>query len=330
MDRRCFIALLGSTAAVLPHKGYAQPARKVYRVALVGANGPQDTMRELSITQAFMEGMRDLGYVEGENIQYELRSAEGKITERIGPMIAEFKAIRVDVVVVAAAALAKEMMQHTTSMPIVMAVSPDPVALGIVTSLARPGGNVTGFSLQAAPEIEAKRLQLLKESAPKIARVGYLAIKRDWDDVNGKALQIAAQTLGMTLYLVEHNLTDSAEAFRSLENSALDALVVSNWTSNWVKRQSIFAFALQRRVPVTYPWREYVEAGGLMSYGVNLPEQYRRTADYVDKIIKGASPAELPIQLPTRFELVINRKAAKKIGLEIPAHVLAQAVEVIE
>jgi putative tryptophan/tyrosine transport system substrate-binding protein len=215
-------------------------------------------------------------------------------------------------------------------MPIVMAVSPDPVALGIVSSFARPGGNVTGFSLQAAPEIEAKRLQLLKEIAPNIARVGYLAIKRDWDDVNGKALQIAAQTLGMTLYLVEHSLTESAAAFRSLENDPPDALVVSNWTSNWVKRQSIFDFALRRRAPVTYPWREYVDAGGLMSYGVNLPEQYRRTADYVDKIVKGASPAELPIQLPTKFELVINRKTAKKIGLEIPAHVLAQAAEVIE
>jgi len=330
MDRRCFIGLLSSTAAVLPHTGYAQSTNKVYRVALVGTNGPQDAMRELSITQAFMEGMRDLGYVEGENIRYELRSAEGKIAERIGPMIEEFNTIGVDVVVVAAAALAKEMMRKTSSMPIVMAVSPDPVALGVVSSLARPGGNVTGFSLQAAPEIEAKRLQLLKESAPTMARVGYLAIKRDWDDVNGKALQIAAQKLGMTLYLVEHSLTDSAEAFRSLESAPPDALVVSNWTSNWVRRQAILDFAVQRRVPVMYPWKEYVVAGGLMSYGVNLPDQYRRTADYVDKIIKGARPADLPIQLPTKFELVMNRKSAKAIGLEIPAHVLAQAAEVIE
>jgi ABC transporter substrate binding protein len=123
---------------------------------------------------------------------------------------------------------------------------------------------------------------------------------------------------------------DYAEAFRALESEPPDGLVVSNWTANWVRRQSIFDFALHRRVPVTYPWWEYVDAGGLMSYGVNLPNQYRRTADYVDKIIKGASPAELPIHLPTKFELVINRKSATAIGLEIPAHVLAQAAEVIE
>jgi|SRR6516165_1207598 len=329
MDRRCFIALVG-TAAVLPYGGYAQSAKKLYRVALVGANGPQASMRELSITKAFMEGMRDLGYVEGENIEYVLRSTEGKMVARTPPMMAEFNAMSVDVIVVAAGALAKEMMRHTSTMPIVMAVSPDPVADGIVSSLARPGGNVTGFSLQAAPEIEAKRLQLLKESAPTMVRVGYLATKKEWADIDGTSLQIAAQKLGMTVYLVEHSLTNHTEAFKSLESDPPDALIVSNWTSNWVRRQSIFDFALQRRVPVTYPWREYVEAGGLISYGVNLSDQYRRTADYVDKIIKGANPAELPIQLPTKFELVINLKTAKAIGLQIPAHVLAQADEVIE
>jgi putative ABC transport system substrate-binding protein len=331
MNRRRFIALISSsTAVVLPPRGYTQPAKKAYRVAFVGANGPQAPMRELSITKAFMEGMRDLGYFEGENIQYVLRSTEGKITERTGPMVAEFIAMGVDVVLVASGALAKEMMRYTSSMPIVMAVSPDPVADGIVYSLARPGGNVTGFSLQAGPELEAKRLQLLKEIAPTMVRVAYLATKKEWDDVDGKALQIAAQKLGMTPYLVENSLTNSTEAFRSLESEPPDALVVSHWTSNWVRRQSIFDFVHHRRVPVTYPWREYVDAGGLMSYGVNLADQYRSTANYVDKIIKGANPGELPIQLPTKFELVISLKAAKAIGLEIPSPVLAQAAEVIE
>ena len=330
MDRRHFIALLSSISTVFPFRSYAQLAKKMYRVAVVGANGPQASMRELSITKAFMEGMRDLGYVEGENVVYELRSTEGKVAERTGPMVAEFKAMGIDVVVAAAGVLAKEMMRHTSTMPIVMAVSPDPVADGIVSSLARPGGNVTGFSVQAGPELEAKRLQFLKEIAPTMVRVGYLATKKEWDDVDGKSLQIAAQKLGMTPYLVENSLASSTEAFRSLESDPPDALVVSHWTSNWVRRQSIFDFALHRRVPVTYPWREYVDAGGLMSYGVNLVDQYRRVGDYVDKIIKGANPAELPIQLPTNFELVINLKAAKAIGLEVPAPVLAQAAEVIE
>jgi len=330
MDRRRFICLLSSATVALPGRGYAQLGKKVYRVAFVGANGPQAQIRELSITKAFMLGMRDLGYFEGENIQYVLRSTEGKIAERTGPMVAEFAAMGVDVVLVASSVIAKEMLRYTSTMPIVMAVSADPVADGIVSSLARPGGSVTGFSNQAGPELEAKRLQLLQEIAPTMVRVAHLATKKEWDDVQGKALQTASQKLGMTPYLVENSLTNSTEAFRSLESEPPDAIVVSNSTSNWVTRQSIFDIALRRRIPVIYPWREFVDVGGLMSYGVNLPDQYRRAADYVDKILKGANPGELPIQLPTKFELVINLKAAKAIGLEIPSPVLAQAAEVIE
>ena len=330
MDRRRFICLLSSATAALPSRSYAQLGKKVYRLAFVGANGPQAQIRELPITKAFMQGMRDLGYFEGENIQYVLRSTEGKIAERTGPMVAEFIAMEVDVVLVASSVIAKEMLRYTSTMPIVMAVSADPVADGIVSSLARPGGSVTGFSNQAGPELEAKRLQLLQEIAPTMVRVAHLATKKEWDDVQGKALQTAGQKLGMTPYLVENSLTNSTEAFRSLESEPPDAIVVSNSTSNWVTRQSIFDIALRRRIPVIYPWREFVDVGGLMSYGVNLPDQYRRAADYVDKILKGANPGELPIQLPTKFELVINLKAAKAIGLEIPSPVLAQAAEVIE
>jgi len=330
MDRRRFICLLSSATVALPGRGYAQLGKKVYRVAFVGANGPQAQIRELSITKAFMLGMRDLGYFEGENIQYVLRSTEGKIAERTGPMVAEFAAMGVDVVLVASSVIAKEMLRYTSTMPIVMAVSADPVADGIVSSLARPGGSVTGFSNQAGPELEAKRLQLLQEIAPTMVRVAHLATKKEWDDVQGKALQTASQKLGMTPYLVENSLTNSTEAFRSLESEPPDAIVVSNSTSNWVTRQSIFDIALRRRIPVIYPWREFVDVGGLMSYGVNLPDQYRRAADYVDKILKGANPGELPIQLPTKFELVMNLKAAKAIGLEIPSPILAQAAEVIE
>jgi ABC-type uncharacterized transport system substrate-binding protein len=329
MDRRYFLAMLSSTAAVLPLRVCAQQTKKVYRVAFVGPNGPQATMRELTITQGFMEGMRDLGYVEGDNVHYELRSAEGKVAERVGPITEELIANGVDLIVVLAAQLAKEMMHYAPHIPIVMGASIDPVGMGVVSSLARPGGNVTGFSNQVAPEIESKRLQLLKETAPTTSRVAYLAGKGDWDD-NGEALKFAAKALGTTVFLVEHSLTGHAEAFLALENERPDALVVGSFTSLSVRRQAIYDFALQRRAPVIYPWREYVNTGGLMSYGVNLPDQYRRAAVYVDKILKGANPGELPIQLPTKFELVINLKAAKAIGLDIPAPVLAQAAEVIE
>jgi putative tryptophan/tyrosine transport system substrate-binding protein len=329
MDRRGFLALLSSIAAVFPLTPRAQQAKKVYCVAFVGPNGPQATMRELTITQGFLEGMRDLGYVEGDNIHYELRSAEGKVAERVGPITEELLAKGVDLIVVLATPLAKEMIHYAPHTPIVMGASIDPVRLGVVSSLARPGGNVTGFSNQVAPEIEAKRLHLLKETAPATRRVAYLAGREEWDG-SGEALKLAAMALGTTVFLVEHTLTGHAGAFQALENERPDALVVGSFTSLSVKKQAIFEFANQWRLPVIYPWREYVDAGGLMSYGINLRDQYRRAADYVHKILKGANPAELPIQLPTRFEFVISLKAAKAIGLEIPAPILAQAADVIE
>jgi putative tryptophan/tyrosine transport system substrate-binding protein len=330
MDRRSFIVSLGSTAAIIPSRNYAQSEKKVYRVAAVGANGPQATMRGLTITQAFIEGMRELGYIEGENIEYEFRSAEGKVAERAGPITEELIAKGVDVITVGAAVLAKEMMRHTTKVPIVMVAGGDLVAQGIVASLARPGGNVTGFSNYVGPEIDAKRVQLLKETAPAIRHVAYLGTKQIWDSGIGQALQSATQGLGLTIVLVEHSLTGHAVVFQPLENGRPDALIVSDWTSLWVRRQDVFDFALRHRTPVIYPWREYVDAGGLMSYGLNLVDQYRRAAGYVDKILKGANPGDLPVQLPTKFELVISLKIAKAIGLEIPAPVLAQAAEVIE
>jgi putative ABC transport system substrate-binding protein len=265
MDRRRIIGLLIGTTAVLPSRSYAQPAKKVYCVAIVGANGPPDIKRELSITRAFLEGMRGLGYIEGENIEYEFRSAEGKVAERAGPMIEEFIAKGVDVINVNASFLAKEFIRHTTKIPIVMSAGGDLVSQGIVASLARPGGNVTGFSNHVGPEIDAKRLQFLKEVAPPTRLVAYLGTKLEWDSGIGQALQSAAQGFGSTIILVEHSLAGHAEAFRVLENERPDALIISQWTSLWVRRQDIIDFGLRRRTPVIYPWGEYVDAGGLMS-----------------------------------------------------------------
>jgi ABC-type uncharacterized transport system substrate-binding protein len=328
MDRRQVIALLGSTV-VLPNRGHTQVPKKVYRVALVGGNGPADTFRQLSIAQSFLQGMRDLGYREGENVEYEFRSAEGKIAERSGQITEELIAKGVDVVVVAAPELAKEMRRHTTEVPIVMAAGRDLVALGVVSGLSRPGGNVTGFSIQVSAEIETKRLQLLKETAPTTHTCVYLGTKNELT-LNGGALHLAAKSLDMTIHLVEHTLANHADAMRTLEAEQPDALIIGATTSLWVKRQTIYEFAGQQRRPVIYPFRGYVDAGGLMSYGVDLNDQWRRTADYVDKIIKGANPAEMPIQQPTKFDLVINLKAAKAIGLDIPAPVLSQAADVVE
>jgi putative ABC transport system substrate-binding protein len=231
MDRRRFICLLSSTTAALPSRSYAQPAKKVYRVAIVGANGPPDIKRELSITRAFLEGMRNLGYIEGENIEYEIRSAEGKVAERAGPMTEEFFAKGVDVINVNASLLAKEFMRHSTKIPIVMSAGGDLVSQGIVASLARPGGNVTGFSNDVGPEIVAKRVQFLKEVAPATRRVSYLGTKQEWDSGIGQALQSAAQGFGSTVILVEHSLAGHAEAFRALEDERPDALIFSQWTS---------------------------------------------------------------------------------------------------
>jgi putative ABC transport system substrate-binding protein len=329
MDRRCFMCLLGSSASLLPFRGYAQLSRKIYRVGLVGGNFPQAAMRKLTITQAFVEGMRELGYREGENIEYEARSAEGKIAERAGPIAEELSAKGVDVIVVASGALAKEMMRFT-KVPIVMVVSIDPVGLGVASSFDQPGGNVTGFSNQVGPEADMKRLQFLKEAAPTTSRVAYLAENPEWEGSNGKALRFAAERLGMTIFPVPYSASRHEQALHALEYEQPNGLVISSWTPLWFRRQEIFDLALRHRMPVIYPWREYASTGGFISYGVALLDQWRRSAEYVDKIITNANPGELPIQIFTKFELAINLKAARAIGLEVAASLLAQAAVVIE
>lgn len=226
--------------------------------------------------------------------------------------------------------MAKEMMGVTSTVPILMAASLDPVAQGTVTNLARPGGNVTGFSVQAGPQFDTKRMQRLKDSVPNLSSVAFLGIQGDWESANGRALRSAAQPQGLTLFLAEATRTNFADALALIANERPDCFIVAQNPASWFNRHSIIAASLQHRIPAMFPDRESADDGGLMSYAVSYPDIWRQVAGYIDRILKGEKPGELPIQQPTKFELVINLKTAKAIGLDVPPVVLAQADVVIE
>jgi putative ABC transport system substrate-binding protein len=216
----------------------------------------------------------------------------------------------------------------TTTVPIVVARSVSPVEAGLVASLARPGGNITGLTTNTGPEIEGKRLELLKDALPKISRVAYLGMKTDWEGPFGESVKAAAKALNVTLLHAEHTPNEYASAFAVIARQRPDALFVTDSPPAYAHRRLIVEFAVKNRLPGMYPWREPVEAGGLMSYGVSVSDLFRRAAGYVDKILKGANPANLPIEQPTKFELVINLKTAKSLGLTISPSVLFRADEV--
>jgi putative ABC transport system substrate-binding protein len=255
------------------------------------------------------------------------RSAEGALGKG-GEIATALIQDGAEVIVVVTTTLAKEMMTVTTTVPIVMAASVDPVSFGVAETLARPGKNVTGFDIQPGPEFDAKRLQVLKDTVRGLSRVAFLGTKEDWERSSANATRSAAALLGLDMFHAEYTQANSTGAFELIARSRPQAMIVSTQpASNF---SGIIEFALQQKIPAMYPWRQYVEIGGLMSYGTDLLDQYRRAAGYVDRILKGERPADLPIQQPTKFELVINLKTAKAIGLEIPPPVLAQASVVIE
>jgi putative ABC transport system substrate-binding protein len=332
LNRRGFITLGCCTLWIpAPAKAQSSAPTSVYRVGYVTSIGttykyPVSDPRSGSI-RPFAEGMRGLGYVENQNLQLVRRSAEG-VPGRGGEIATELIGNGIDVIVVTTGEIAKEMMGVTSTVPIVMAASVDPVALGVAASLSRPGGNITGFDIQVLPEFDAKRLQFLKDVIPNVTRVAFLGTKADWESTNGSAVHAAAASLGITLFHAEHTLKNYADAFAMIARESPNALFVSVQPSP--VPNSIIDFASQQQLPAIYPWRQYVVDGGLMSYGVDLADQYRRAAGYVDRILKGEKPGELPIQQPIKFELVINLKTAKALGLEMPAPVLAQAADVFE
>jgi len=325
MDRRAFLTGTGAMLLAAPLAAEAQPARKVHHVGVLQVGAPPEPLVE-----AFREGLRDLGYVEGRDIVLEYRWAEGKL-DRLPELAAELVGLRVDVITTLSTPAAIAARHATTTIPIVFTGVGDPVGTGVVSSLAHPGGNVTGLSILAT-ELSGKRLEILREMVPKVSRVAML-----WNDTNPSMVlrvreaEAAAATLGVTLLsLGVHDLIAFDPAFAAIVNGRAGALLTLVDPFTRQHRQRIVDFAAQRHLPALYEAREFVEAGGLMCYGPSLLVIQRRSAAYVDKILKGAKPADLPVELPTRFELVINLKTAKALGLTIPPSLLGRADEVIE
>jgi putative tryptophan/tyrosine transport system substrate-binding protein len=331
--RRTFIAGLGGVVASPFSAQAQQPAGKVHRVGFIILSSPVSEMAGPDpVThpfRAFVHGLRDLGWIEGRNLVLERRSAEGRY-DRIDAIIAELLARKIDVIVTVGTQMALAAKRATSTVPIVMAVATAPVEAGAVASLARPGGNITGFTANSGPEIEAKQLQLLKQAVPEATRVAFLGLKTDWESIGGKSVRAAAVTLGITLDNTEHEPTGYADVFARILRDRPHALFIARNSPPYTHRQLLADFTLEHRLPGTYPFRENVEAGGLMSYGSSISDLYRRAASHVDKILKGAKPADIPVEQPTKFELVINGKTAKALGITIPPTLLAFATEVIE
>src|SRR5713226_5626766 len=327
MDRRAFLVAACPPLFALPLAAEAQQAGKVYRIGFLGNS---TAALEANLVGPFREGLRDLGYVEGRNILIEYRWAEGKY-ERFPALIAELIALKVDLIVTAGTPAALAVKKTTPSIPLVMAAVGDPIGVGLVASLARPGGNVTGLSA-IAPELEGKRLELLREVVPKLSHIAVL-----WNPDNSfhvgslKETRAAAQVLGIKVQPLGVRISEEfPAAFAAILRERPGALLVLADRLFLHNRVRIVDFEAKHRLPGVYPYRELVEAGGLMSYGPSYADMHRRAATYVDKILKGAKPADLPVEQPMKFELVINLKAAKQIGVTIPPNVLARADKVIK
>ena len=328
LQRRDFLVAVGAILAA-PLAADAQPMARIARVGYLATNPATSP----HLRDAFFQGMRDHGYVEGRNVVIEVRDAEGK-PERFPALVAELVALKVDVIVTTSTTGTLAAKQATATVPIVFAVAADPVSDGLVASLARPGGNVTGLSL-LYPELVGKCLEQLKQAAPGVTRVAVLwqpggrGERTDRDMV--KAAEGTARALGVSVQVVEAQApTDLERAFLDMTRAHADALTVLTSATLLGQRSRLVELAARSRLPTVYPWREAVDAGGLMSYGPVLADNYRRAATYVDKILKGAKPGDLPVEQPTKFELALNLKTAKSLGLIIPQSVLARADEVIQ
>jgi putative ABC transport system substrate-binding protein len=332
MERRAFIGGLAGGLLAPPLAAEAQGARTVPRIGVLtsGVLGSPETERGLD---AFRQGLRELGYVQGQNILIEYRAADGKL-ERLPRLATELARLKVDVILAGATPAARAAQKATTTIPIVASSMGDPVGDGLVASLARPGGNITGTTF-LGPELVPKRLELLKEALPKVTRVAALLHpdafgERTMRDMV-KDTEAAARALGVQLQVVEVRGPDEFDgAFSMMVRQHADALIVFASVMLFGQRRPIVALAAKRRLPAMFNNRESVEIGGLISYGVSLTDLSRRAATYVDKILKGAKPADLPVEQPNKFELVINLKTAKALGLTIPQSLLQRADEVIQ
>jgi putative ABC transport system substrate-binding protein len=329
MSRAIFAFICMLPTVFLPAGSEAQQPKKVFRIGYLSNTHP---VPESTRSEAIRSALREFGYIEGQNIAIEYRYAEGKI-DRLPELAAELVNLKVDIIVISGGtATVRAAKNAAKTIPIVMmGGGDDPVTAGLVESLARPGGNVTGLT-NLGGQLGGKRLELLKEAVPKIVRVAVLhdpATRSNVFELK-EALPVAARALKVTIQPWEVRSTDDFEkVFAAMGKPRPDGLYVPQGPLMNVNQKRIVGFALKSRLPSVYPRRESVEAGGLMYYGTDQADNYRRVAYYVDKILKGAKPAELPVEQPTKFELVINLKTAKQIGVTIPPNVLARADKVI-
>jgi putative tryptophan/tyrosine transport system substrate-binding protein len=324
--RREFITLLGGAAAAWPLAALAQQAGKLPTIAFLGANTRSAESERIA---AFVQRLRELGWIEGRTIMIEYRWADGR-EERFPELAAELVRLKVDVIVTAGAAAVISAKRVTSVTPIVFAVVGDPVGTGVVPSLARPGGNATGLSLQST-DLVGKRLELLREILPGFRRLAILAdVGTPFGVLEMREVQAVAGTLGVEVARAEiRRVEDILPALDALKGRA-DALYVVSSPLTSTNRIRINILAVGAQLPTMHGYRDNVEAGGLMSYGASFPDLYRRAADYVDKILRGAKPADLPIEQPTKFDLIISLVTAKALGLTVPPSLLARADEVIE
>jgi putative ABC transport system substrate-binding protein len=325
MTRREFITLLGGAAAAWPLAANAQQPGKLPTIGFLGATPLIESQR----VTAFVQRLRELGWIEGRTIAIEYRWAEGR-PDRFAEIAAEFVRLKVDVIVTVGTPPTLAAKQATAFIPIVFAASNDPVGTGLVASLARPGGNVTGQANQISDTI-GKKLEFLREVVPDLRRLAIMANVGNPANVLEMAeAQATARTLGLEVTTSEiRRAEDIAPAFEALKDRA-DALYLCPDPLMNTNRTRINILAVGARLPTMHGLRDYVEAGGLMSYGPNFPDLWRRAGDFVDKILRGAKPADIPVEQPTKFDLIINLTAAKALGLEVPPTLLARADEVIE
>ena len=304
----------------------AQQPKKIPRIGFLSTTFPSNVPPRL---EAFRQGLREIGYVEGKNIIIEYRYAEGKI-DRLPMLLDDLVRLKVDVIVTSGPSPTRSAKKATVTIPIVMTWDYDPVGNGLVMSLAQPGGNITGLST-LAPEISGKQLEILREIVPKLSRVAVLGTSSVPGNAEAlRATELAAVALKVPLLYIEiRDRKDIETVFQTARKGRVDAVLALASRVLLTDRTQVADLAVKSRLPAIYGESEHVEAGGLMTYGVNIPDLFRRAATYVDKILKGAKPADLPVEQPTKFEFIINLKAAKQIGLTIPPNVLARADKVI-
>jgi putative tryptophan/tyrosine transport system substrate-binding protein len=330
IDRRTFLAGTGAVLLAAPLAAEGQQAGKVYRVGILSpARRPSSADPGTGTPNSVPMALRELGYVEGQNLVVERRFAEGKI-DRLSGLARDLVGLRVDVIVAVSAGAVQAAKEATTTIPIVMGFTSDPVGRGFVASLARPGGNITGVALAPETELASKRLALIKEAVPRVPRIAVLTTDEPASKSQVEKARQAAPSLGVKLLVVEVRDAAYDRAFATMMTEGAGALFVVASPGLSLDRRRILELAAKHRIPAIYDWRENADEGGLMAYGSSNAALSRRVAEYVDKILKGAKPADLPVEQPMKFELVINLKTAKALGLTIPPSVLGRADEVIQ